>query len=63
MHQRIESVFFLKNLGRNNTVFHIKPLPVGVEIFPMKVKILPEENKQFKLFILSENEDDLTYDV
>ena len=56
-------MFVLKNLCRNASVLHVKSLPAGVEIFPMKIKILPDENKQFKLYILCEKEDDISHDV
>jgi len=63
VHKKVESFFYLKNQCRNASVFHVKALPAGVEVFPMKVKLLPDENKQFKLFILSQQENEVQTDV
>ena len=44
-------------------MFNVKTPPAGVEVFPMKVRILPDENKPFKLFVFSEKEEDQSFDV
>lgn len=59
----MESLFYLKNNGKSVKVFHVKTPPAGVEVFPMKVRILPDENKPFKLFVFSEKEEDQSFDV
>jgi hypothetical protein len=43
--KKVESSFWVKNYSRNSSVLHVKSLPPGVEILPMKTKILPDETK------------------
>ena len=43
--KKVDSQFWVKNHSRNASVLHVTSFPPGVEIVPLKTKILPDEVK------------------
>jgi len=62
VYKKIESSIFLQNLSKL-AVLHVVDLPPFTEVTPMKVKILPDESKSFKVTFFCKEEVDINTEV
>lgn len=62
VYKKIESNIFVQNLNKL-AVLHVRDLPPFTEITPLKVKLLPDESKSFKITFFCKEEMDIDTEV
>lgn len=61
--KKVESQFYIKNTCKLGSVLHVKSFPPGMEIVPMKTRLLMDETKQFRIFLNYTTENDVSSKV